>query len=183
MSEEPIDRALLDRWALFYLSRYASSAENLRRVLLRRAKKRRPLDREEAAQLRALTERLIADYERQGLIDDRAYAAGRARSLLRRGASPSAARLRLRAKGVSAEIAAAALAELAAESGDKDLDLAAGVAFARRRRLGPYRRGAAERAKELAAFARAGFARRVAEAVLACRDAAAAEALLRREPD
>lgn len=43
--------------------------------------------------------------------------------------------------------------------------------------LVPYRRAAAEHARELAAFARAGFSRRVAEAVLACGDVEAVEAL------
>ncbi|HEV2300258.1 MAG TPA: RecX family transcriptional regulator [Stellaceae bacterium] len=183
MSEDEVNRELLERWALFYLARYASSAENLRRILLRRLRRRAPLDREASARARALIEGLVAGYERQGLIDDRAYAEGRARSLLRHGTPPPAIGMRLRAKGVAPDIASGALAALAAESGEVDLGLAAACAFARRRRLGPYRRAGAERAKELAAFARAGFARAIAEAVLACKDAEAAEALIRREPD
>jgi len=62
-------------------------------------------------------------------------------------------------------------------------DVAAACAFARRRRLGPFRRAAADHARELGAFARAGFSRRVAEAVLACADISAVEALARGEPD
>ena len=46
-------------------------------------------------------------------------------------------------------------------------------------RLGPDRLGVADSSRELAAFARAGFARRVAEAVLAGADIAAIEALAR----
>ncbi|HVH77717.1 MAG TPA: RecX family transcriptional regulator [Stellaceae bacterium] len=183
MSEGEIDRGLLERWALFYLARFSSSAENLRRVLLRRTRPRAPLEREGQAEwqarARALIDGLVAEYQQKGLIDDRAYAAGRARSLLRRGASASAILAKLRAKGVAPEIAAGAVGALKAESGALDLDLAAAIAFARRRRLGPYRRAAAERAKELAAFARAGFARRVAERVLACEHPDAAEAMLR----
>jgi hypothetical protein len=60
-----------------------------------------------------------------------------------------------------------------------DPDLAAACVFARRRRLGAYRRSAMDSRSELAAFARAGFSRRVAEAVLACTDVAAVEALAR----
>ena len=64
-----------------------------------------------------------------------------------------------------------------------DPDLAAACAFARRRRLGPYRRGPAhqqpaDRRRELAIFARAGFGRREAEAVLRCVDPEAVAALL-----
>ena len=72
--------------------------------------------------------------------------------------------------------AAAAVAALRGEAAD--LDLAAACAFARRRRLGPYRRGAADRARELGAFARAGFGRRVAETVLGCADVTAVQALM-----
>src|SRR5262249_52314473 len=65
--------------------------------------------------------------------------------------------------------------------GAADPELAAACAFARRRRLGPYRRSPAaadarERGRELAAFARAGVARHAAEAVLDCADAAAVAA-------
>lgn len=169
---------LLEDWALQYLERYASSAENLRRVLLRRAR-RRADDAETLAAAAGLIDALVARYAAAGLIDDAAYAAGRAESLQRRGHSRQAIRARLRQKGVEAAIAAQAIAGLAAGAGDPDL--AAACAFARRRRLGPYRRGPAERERELAAFARAGFARRLAEAVLACADAAAVEALARSE--
>jgi regulatory protein len=60
-----------------------------------------------------------------------------------------------------------------------DPDLAAACAFARRRRLGAFRRAGANPARELAVFARAGFGRRVAEAVLACADEEAVAALAR----
>jgi regulatory protein len=62
-----------------------------------------------------------------------------------------------------------------------DPDLAAACAFARRRRLGPFRRDPAtpqDRSRALAAFARAGFGRRAAESVLACTDPDAVAALL-----
>jgi regulatory protein len=90
-------------------------------------------------------------------------------------------RARLAAKGVTGALATEALAALRPNSADPDL--AAACAFARRRRLGPYRRFAVERVRELAAFARAGFSRRVAEAVLACADTDAAEALARGDQD
>ena len=173
----PLDAALIERWALGYLERFASSAENLRRVLLRRVRRRFPEDRDAAA----LIDALVARYRAAGLVDDAAYAAGRARSRLRRGQSLQTICAGLAAKGVAAEDAAAAIAALRAEGGDPDL--AAACAFARRRRLGPYRRSAAPdadaRTRELAAFARAGFSRAAAEAVLACVDPDAAEALAR----
>jgi regulatory protein len=188
----PVDRALLERWALAYLERYASSAENLRRVLQRRVWRRaRGNDSGDgAADLArggtrdgeasgALIDALVARYRATGLIDDAAYAAGRARSGLARGRSPRRIAAGLAAKGVGAEDSAAAVAALAEDGADPEL--AAACAYARRRRLGPFRRGPGgteERRRELAAFARAGFGRRTAEAVLACKDAAAVAALL-----
>jgi regulatory protein len=169
-----IDSELLERWALNYLGRYASSAENLRRILMRRARRRSP----DAAQAAARSiDALVARYREAGLIDDAAYAAGRAQSLLRRGESLRGMRARLAAKGVGAEHMAEAMSTL--RETVPDPDLSAACAFARRRRLGPFRRAAADHQRELGAFARAGFSRRVAEAVLACADADAVEALAR----
>jgi regulatory protein len=179
-----IDGALIERWALAYLGRFASSAGNLRRVLLRRARKRLPEDRDAVAAAAAMIDALVAGYRRSGLVDDAAYAAGRARARLRRGQSLRTIRAGLAAKGVAAEEAETAIAALRDEGGDPDL--AAACAFARRRRLGPYRRAPAERdeavnERELAAFARAGFSRDAAEAVLSCATPEAAEALARGE--
>jgi regulatory protein len=172
----PIDRALLEKWALFYLERYASSAENLRRVLGRRVRRRLGSDDEEVRAAGALIDALIANYRAIGLLDDAAYAAGRAKSGLARGRSLRRIAAGLAAKGIGAEDAAAAMAAL--DDGAADPELAAAFAFARRRHLGPFRRAAADRRRELAAFALAGFARRTAEAVLACSDEAAAADLL-----
>jgi regulatory protein len=165
---------LLERWALGYLGRYASSAENLRRVLVRRVRRHSPGAGQQAL---GLIDELVARYRQSGLLDDAAYTVGRVQSLHRRGDSLQAIRARLAAKGVPAETVADAVSGLRA--GAPDPDLTAACAFARRRRLGPYRRGAADRARELGAFARAGFGRRVAEAVLGCADIDAVEALAR----
>src|SRR5512142_1025189 len=79
--------AALEAAALFYLERYASSAENLRRVLMRRvdrAARAEVIERSEgAARVDAIVERLRA----RRLLDDAAYAEGRARSLSRAGRS------------------------------------------------------------------------------------------------
>jgi regulatory protein len=165
---------LIERWALHYLERYASSAENLRRVLMRRVRRHSP---QTAPQVAALIDALVARYRESGLLDDAAYAAGRVQSLHRRGDSLQAIRARLAAKGVATSDVAEAVSRL--RSTATDPDIGAACAFARRRRLGPYRRAAADHARELGAFARAGFNRRVAEAVLACADVEEVEALAR----
>jgi regulatory protein len=178
VGDSEIGPDLLERWALHYLGRYASSAENLRRVLTRRVHRRSP---EAVPGAAPLIEGLVARYRVSGLLDDAAYAEARVGSLHGRGESIRAIRARLAAKGIPAADVADAVSGLRAAAPDPDLVSA--CVFARRRRLGPFRRAAADHTRELGAFARAGFSRRVAEAVLACPDVAAVEALARGEPD
>lgn len=177
-----IDAAQIERWALAYLGRFASSAENLRRVLLRRVRRRLRDDREAEARAATAIDALVARYRSSGLVDDAAYAFGRARARLRRGQSPKTIRAGLALKGIAAEDATAAIDALREEGSDPDI--AAAVALARRRRLGPFRREQVEadeklRLKELGAFARAGFSRAAAEAVLDCATEEEAEGLAR----
>jgi regulatory protein len=179
-SESNINPALLEAWAVSYLGRFASSAENLRRVLRRRARRRAGAEAARAAD--PMIDALIARYVASALLDDAAYAAARARTRLARGDSLRRIAAGLAAKGIGAEERAEALCSL--RDGDVDPDLAAACAFARRRRLGPFRRDPAapqDHDRALAAFARAGFGRRVAEAVLACADSDSAAALLAAE--
>ncbi len=159
----------LERAALFYLERFATSAENLRRVLMRRVERSvhfHGTDREAGA---GLVDGLVARYLASGLLDDRAYAEGRVRTMRRRGSSARLIRLKLRQKGVADDVVAGALADHAEDGTDPEA--AAAAALARRRRLGPFRPPAErqeKREKDLAALARAGFsydmARRVIEA-------------------
>src|SRR5436190_19826738 len=174
---EPISigTALIERWALGYLERFASSAENLRRVLRRRVR-RRTSDTETVQRAAALIDELVERYRASGIIDDAAYAAARARGRLARGEPLRRIAAGLAAKGVAAEERSAALDTLRETAPDPDL--AAACAFARRRRLGPFRRNPGDRQRDLAVFARAGFARREAEAVLGCADPESVATLL-----
>jgi regulatory protein len=176
-----IDAALLEEWALSYLGRYASSADNLRRVLRRRVRRRFDTgERPDAAVAEAdgLIDALILRYRAAALLDDAAYAAARARRDLVRGRSLRQIAAGLAAKGIARDEAAVAVAGLSQGIGDPDL--AAACTFARRRRLGPYRttRAEGDRQRDLAAFARAGFDRQAAEAVLACANEAEVADLL-----
>jgi regulatory protein len=158
--------------ALYYLERYASSSAHLRRLLLAKvARSARAYDTDpemEAEKGAAAIEALIAELLGAGLLDDARYAGERARILHRRGASARAIRAGLRAKGIEADDIERALAGLGEEAAEPEL--AAALAYARKRRLGPYGNpGAREdrRDKDLAALGRKGFgydlARRVIE--------------------
>jgi len=161
--------AALENAALYYLERFATSSENLKRVLMRRVERsarHHGTDPDEGA---GVVDALIGRYLDCGLLDDAAYARTQAASMNRHGKSMRAIRARLMQKLVSADDIEAALDALAEETSDPDL--AAAVAYAKKRRLGPWRtreKDANEREKELAALARSGFsysiARRIVEA-------------------
>lgn len=166
--------AALERSALYYLERYASSAENLRRILLRRVERAARAGTADRSEARANIDALIERLRARRLLDDTAYAEGRAHSLSRKGRSRAGIARALAAKGVDRDTVDTALQELA-DSGETDL--AAAMRFARRRRLGPFREPklrAARRDRDLAALGRAGFAYEVARLVV---DAATPEAL------
>ncbi len=157
----------LENAALHYLQRFASSTENFRRVMMRKVERSARAHGTDRAEGAATIEDLIRRFSAAGLLDDSVYAAGKALSLFRRGASPRAIRAALWAKGVDGGAIDAALAALADEAAEPAL--AAACAHARRRRLGPYRvkPGREERReKDLAALARAGFDYGVARTVV-----------------
>lgn len=167
----------LERAALHYLERYASSSENLRRVLGRKvwkaAREGGEVDEDQAA---GWIDALLDKLRRAGLLDDRAYAESRTVTLRRQGESIRGIRLKLAAKGVKRDAVEAALD--ADEPGNDDVSAA--VVYARRRRLGPWRAAAereARRERDMAALARKGFPLAICRAVIDAADDTAAEAL------
>lgn len=163
-SIKPLTAARLENAALFYLQRYAASSGQLRTVLKRR------LRRAEAAGLAECgaeeIEAVIAKLLRNGILNDAAFAEMKAVSLARQGRSHRAMQRKLQQLGLDE---AEQQAALAAAGLDPESELTRAFAFARRRRLGPYR-PAAERAerreRDLAALARQGFAYEVARQVV-----------------
>lgn len=159
----PTERRLTNI-ATFYLKRFSSSAENLRRVLERRIYKmtlERPELRPDALRTaEAVVARLVA----AGAVDDEAYALAKARTgrALKKPRAKIAAKLK--AKGVAVAVIDKALD---AESSEDD-DFEAGLAIARRRRLGPFRlrRDQDTDRKDLAALARAGLDFKTAKRVM-----------------
>jgi regulatory protein len=168
----PPDQGRLAEAALAYLARFAATEAGLRRVLVRRvdrwARAAEAEGQEDTARRAAAAKQAAAAVAQrmaaEGAVNDAAFAESRARRLLRTGRSRRAALAHLREKGVDSATAAAALPE------DEEAELAAALAFCRRRRIGPF--GGADpppemRAKALGALARAGFGRGVAQRALA----------------
>ena len=163
------DHAALREAALAHLARFAVTEAGLVRVLDRRVlrwaraaeREGQPAEAEVAAAREAV--RVVArTLAESGVVDDAAFAAARARSLTRAGRSRRAVSAHLAAKGVPQTVAQAALPDPAEE-------LPAALAYARRRRLGPFRAEPAEpeqHRRDLGAMARAGFPQPVAEQAL-----------------
>jgi regulatory protein len=175
----PLTAAALHEAALDYLACYAASTARLRRVLERRVRRRRP-DRDGIEAARKTIAEVIAKLTAQGYLGDERYAAARVESLVRQGRSRRWIEARLAADGIAPALIRAAVEGLA--QAGAETELAAAIAFAKRRRLGPFRirkrrsddDPKAQAGKEMAALARAGFDRRTARTVL---EAPSAEAL------
>ena len=166
-----VTHSRLENIALHYLGRYASSTENLRRVLRRRVvlaaapmPADQPVDREAA---HGWIDEILAKLQRLGMLDDANYAAARVRSLHRQGRSSRHIRGTLSEKGVDSDLIETAVSERADAMADPEF--AAACHHARRRRLGPYSHKPADevrRKRDLAAMARAGFGYAIAHKVV-----------------
>ncbi len=137
----PITAKYLQNAAMFYLERYPSTAEGLRRFV------------------------------DSGVVDDKAFAQTKARALHRRGTSTRLTRQKLKLAGIDGDTLDKAMAGLDEElhTDPARREWRAAVALARRRRLGPFRPAKdrkGTRARDLAAMARAGFDYDVAKKVI-----------------
>jgi len=184
MARAPSDDSTIAAWheaALDYLGRYASSAENLRRVLRRRALReaRRAGIEPDWTAVSPIIDEVLARLTRAGLIDDTGYAALRAETLHRRGEPARRIRARLSAKGVAADAIDGALGNI--KQRDPDADFRAACRFVQRRKLGPLRPKSdrqASRTRDLAVLGRAGFDYATARRVLELPDEDAVRAAL-----
>ncbi len=181
----PPTKSRLHAAALAHLARYGTTQTGLIRVLDRRVDRWARATAEPDPDVIAACRRLVREVAQalvaSGVIDDAAFAESRARSLTRMGRSARAVAAHLGARGVDGEVARASLPS------DPEIELAACVAFTRRRRIGAFRPADAEaseaqmarEAKALGMLARAGFGHEVATRALAM-DADAAEDLIIR---
>lgn len=151
----PLDQPALERLALRYVERFATSEARLADYLGRKLRER---GTDGAVDPRAVAARMVE----RGYVDDDAYAEARARGLARRGLGQRRVSQALRQAGIDGDGIARATADSS--------PLAAALAFARRRRIGPFARTAIDpkaREKQVAALVRAGhafaLARRIAD--------------------
>ncbi|PLK24511.1 regulatory protein RecX [Novosphingobium sp. TH158] len=162
----PIDAARLDEMALAYVARFATSAAKLE-AYLRRKLKERGWEGEGDAPVEVLVSRMV----QAGYVDDRVYARAKSGSLMRRGYGSRRVDQALDAAGIAAPLRE----EVRASQADQRR---AALAFARRRRFGPFGAASADRAvreKQLAAMLRAGHPLDMAREVVDASGVEAAE--------
>lgn len=145
----PLDRTALERLALRYVERFSTTRARLVTYLNGKIRVRGWADA--PADPAAIADR----FAELGYIDDRAYGEAKAAAMARRGLGARRVSGALRQAGVLGEDAEA----IAPAVEDRALDAA--LAFARRRRIGPFATQIADRdarEKQIAAMLRAGHA-------------------------
>lgn len=155
-----LDPATIRALALHYVGRYATTEARLRQYLERKLRER---GWAESAPPPGL-DQLVSEFARLGYVDDDSFAANRVTSLLRRGYGEKRLNSALRQAGIAADKAAQA-AQV-----DRDSARTAAMAFARRKRLGPFGpplSDAKARTRAVAAFLRAGHSFEIVREILA----------------
>lgn len=154
---------------LAYLQRFPASTPHFKRIMGRKIDKSCNYHKDQSKEdCLSLLDKTIETFERQGLLNDNAYLSGMINSLRRRGLSTQAILSKLGTKGMAQErIREALQAHDGDAAGVANPDLAAAVLLTRRKRVGAFRKKDADRNKELAALARAGFGFDIAQKALA----------------
>ena len=151
------DAAYLERAALYYLERFASTSAQLTKVLTRKIMRRCKLRGESPEPYIANIAPLIARYQSSGLIDDQRYAEAKIASLRRKGTSKRMIAAKLAQKGIERKLIDKELIS------DEATELEAARELVRRKKLGKD----SERLKrDMAVLARAGFSYGVARRAL-----------------
>lgn len=148
----------MQRLALRYVERFATTRGRLVDYLRRKLR-----ERGWAGEGQPDPETLAERFAELGYIDDRAFAEARAASMARRGLGARRVRDAFRRDGIGQEDAEAVAPTIDARAAESAL------AYARRKRLGPYAAVAPDRdalARQLAAMARAGHAYPLARRIL-----------------
>ncbi|MGV3619347.1 MAG: regulatory protein RecX [Archangium sp.] len=146
--------------ALHYLRRYSATRKGLKQMLERRVKNHVRLKGGDAASTVPMIEAVVARMVTAGYIDDARFAESKAGSLHRAGKGVRMVRLKLRQKGLEADV----IAKVTPPNPEKEFEAA--LTLVRKKKLGvdPERKQ-----KDLAVLMRGGFNYDVAKRALANR--------------
>jgi regulatory protein len=154
--KKPLTPESLNWFALRYVERYATTREKLRQYL-----KGKLYERGWAGEGEAAIDATVERFAELGYVDDRSYGESKARSLERRGYGLRRVDQALMAAGIESDMRE----EIREEVDEKD----AAIAYARRKRIGPF--GAEkplpeQRQKQFAAMVRAGHSFELVKVIL-----------------
>ncbi len=156
---KPITQKRLMNVALYYLERYESSAENLRRILQRRLLRAEMKGVVVPPEAQTWIDSIIKEMLRLGYVDDRRFASSLTEKYRKAGKSQSYIRQKLTLAGVDPDVSAEILTgNDGFDNAEAELDAAR--LLIKKRKLGRFRRAedrASFRKKDLAVLARAGF--------------------------
>lgn len=164
-----ITKERLKNIALYYLQRFETSTENLRRVLQKRvsdyAYQNQDFDKSEAE---IWIEGIVKDFESYGYVNDTRYAEMRIRDYLSSGKSLRFIKGKLREKGIDEDTVLSFL-----ENQEYD-EYEVALKLAKKKRIGPFRSDEASRQanrqKDMASMARAGFSYDVVQKISSMED-------------
>jgi regulatory protein len=161
----------LENSAIYYLERFSSSTDNLRRVMTRKIMKSCYFYQEDdIEEKKEWLEVVIAKLVRIGYLNDETYTNMKARSLRYSGNSKRNIMGKLKQKGLSEEMINKSLSKADEDLFDgEDGEIEAAKHYAKKKRFGQYRTKSEEentKQKELASMARAGFSYDIAKKIL-----------------
>ncbi len=179
-----LTRDYLLRATYSYLQKFATTEKNLRDVLIRKARRRLPVDDDGLlyAEAAVWIDDIVQKAVDRKLVDDHQFALSRAASLARSGNSRQKIIQKLLARGVRADMVEEVMETLAEQH--PDMDFIAAVRYARKRRFGAFRAdhaGPEFKEKHRAGMCRAGFSFTTADRVLKMSYAELEDVLYQRE--
>lgn len=150
----------LQKSALYYLSRYSASEKMLKDFLLRKFT-------QPSKEAIAIIKPIILHMKQYGYLDDQKYAQNKAHEWFLKGKSKEIIKQKLLLKGIGKELIVKILTGLDEEN-NYDTDLIAGINYAQKKKIGPFRSKLKDKTvqKELSKMARAGFTYEVAQKIV-----------------
>ena len=115
--------------AIWYVERYATSSENLRKYLVRKVR-----DSHLSIGSTEIIDEIIRDFQEQKIINDKLFAEGKLRNLILRGWSINKSIYKLKQLGISSHDIETCIDEMKKEN--SELDLYAAARLVKKRSLG-----------------------------------------------
>ena len=161
----------LENVALYYLQRYASSSQNLKAVLMRRAVKSCRHHDMPLIDAEMMIDQMIQKYENVKILDDQKYCEQIITSLRQRGFSKQAIINKLKMKKLSTLQINDALSHFDQENADQNIEWESALKFAKKRKLGAFRTKETsdkktQDLKDIAKLARAGFSYDICQKII-----------------